>query len=326
MSNIKDVAKLAGVSTATVSKYLNGIKLKEKNRAAVEDAIEKTGYKLNSIARGLRTSKSMTIGILIHELDNLFATSVVSAIENILLNEGYSTIICDYKSQKELEIQKLKFLRDKMVDGIIYVPTHITKEEIATIDLPIVFIDRMIDGINSDFVLIDNFSASYEATEYLIKNGHEKIGILCGPENLYTFRERLKGYKQAISDNKIKINNNMIITTDNNIKSGYSMALNLIEKRPTALFSTSYELTLGAIIAINEKNISIPADISFVGFDNLDIAKIVKPKLSIVTQPNEQIGKTAAEILLNKIKDKTASSEISTLKTNLIKQDSVKKI
>jgi LacI family transcriptional regulator len=324
MANIKDVARLAGVSTATVSKYLNGVKLKEKNKNAVAGAISETGYKLNSIARGLRTNKSMTVGILIHEIDNLFAAKIVSAIENILLNKGYSTIICDYRSEKELELQKLNFLTDKMADGIIYIPTHLTNDEINRVDAPLVIIDRMVDGVNADFVLVDNFEAARSAVTHLIENGHKNIGVLCGPTELYTFRERRNGCIQALSEKNLSVSN--ILSGNNSIQNGRDMSLKLLENNITALFAASYELTLGAVIALNEKNLNIKSGISFIGFDNLDIAGAVKPRLSIVAQPIMEIAETAAALMLDKLQGGQNPPKITKLKTSLILADSVMKI
>jgi LacI family transcriptional regulator len=328
MANIRQVADASGVSTATVSKFLNGVKVKEKNRVAIEGAILKLNFKVNQIARGLRTNKSMTIGVLIPELDNLFATSIVSIVENILIENGYSTIICDYKTNAILEVKKLDFLIDKMVDGIITIPYYQTAENLENIDVPIVLIDRMVENSDCDCILIDNEEASYKATNYLIENGHKSIAILCGNTEIYTTKERYNGYIKALNENHIKVNSEYVLFGNYDVKTGYDLTNMLInmKNRPTAIFATNNEMTIGAMIALNEQNIDIPNEISFVGFDNLELAKAVKPKLSIITQPTEKIGEVAAHTIIARINGEVSTEKTVKLATNLVKQGSVKNI
>lgn len=328
MANIKQVAAMAGVSTATVSKYLNGIRVKEYNKTAIDEAIAKLEYKRNPTARGLRTHKSMTIGVLIPELDNLFATSIISTIENIIIKKGYSTIICDYKSDRELEVKKLNFLIDRLVDGIIVMPSYLTKDDIAHIDVPTVFIDRKIDSVNSDFVVVDNADASFNATNYLMECGHKKIGVILGPKYVYTSQERFKGYESAFKSKNMELNSNYIINGNYDIKTGHDATIQLIKMKnpPTAIYATNYEITLGAIIALNEMNINVPDEISLVGFDNQEMANVVRPKVTIVAQPIEKIGKYIARTILEHIENPDKETTCKVLKTNLIIQDSVKNI
>jgi len=262
---IKDVAKYTGLSIATISKYINGGNVLEKNRILIDDAIEKLGFKVNTIARGLKTNKSMTIGILIPTLENIFCTSIISDIENILIQNGYSTIICDYREDGKMEMEKLDFLIGKMVDGIISMPLSITAEKLNNIidrEIPIVLIDRPVRGANCDTVLVDNLNASYNAVEQLIIHGHKRIGIICGPRDIYTANERLKGYLRVHEDYDMQVDSALIKYGDYKMESGYNMLIDLInsDNPPTAVFVTNYEMTLGAVMAINEKNIKIPEE------------------------------------------------------------------
>ncbi len=328
MANIKQVANMAGVSTATVSKYLNGIRVKDFNKEAIENAITKLEYKRNPTARSLRIHKSMTIGVLIPELDNLFSTSIISIIENIIIKKGYSTIICDYKSDRELEIKKLNFLLDKLVDGIIIMPIYLTKKDIENIDIPIVFIDRRINDVDANCVIIDNEKAAFDATKYLINNGHKDIGVILGPRNVYTSKERFKGYEKAMKEHDIEIKEQYVIHGDYDIKTGHDAAISMMKmnKIPTAIFATNYEITLGVIIALNEMNINVPEEVSLVGFDNLEMARVVRPKVTIVTQPIEEIGKRIAQTILRAIETQNREKQCIKLDTELVIQDSVKKI
>lgn len=274
----------------------------------------------------------MTVGVLIPSFENIFFTSIVSNIENGLLQEGYSTIVCDYKEDLLLEAEKLNFLLNKMVDGLIIMPLTDCDELINGIiakDIPVVLIDRFINNVNCDVVLVDNLNASYNAVEQLIVRGHKRIGIIVGPEDVYTAQERLKGYIRVHEDYGREVITELIKYGDYQMQSGYELFQELmrVNPRPTAIYVTNYEMTLGAIIAINETNLKIPEDVSVIGFDNLALARIVKPSLSIVVQPMQQIGEVAADVLLRRLKgDLSGFPSVFRLKTELLIRDSVKKV
>lgn len=331
-TTIKDVAKYTGLSISTISKYLNGGNVLEPNKELIEKAIQKLDFKVNEMARGLKTSRSMTVGVLIPSLENIFFTSIVSHIESILLQEGYSTILCGYKESSELEEKKLQFLLDKMVDGIVMMPLFDNDDLVKMVidkGIPIVLIDRLINNISCDVVLVDNLNASYNAVEQLIVNGHRRIGIIVGPKNIYTAQERLKGYIRVHEDYRLEVDPCLIKYGDYKIQSGYDLLQELmgIDPPPTAIYVTNYEMTVGSIIAINENNIKIPEDLSLIGFDNLDLARIVRPPLSIVVQPVKQIGETAARVLLKRLRsDLSGFPLVARLKTELLLRDSIKKV
>lgn len=329
-ATIKDVAKHAGLSIATISKYINGGNVLDGNKVLIESAIKELDFKVNEIARGLKTNKTMTIGVLIPDLKNIFFTTIVSKIEDILQQSGYSTIICDYKQNVDLEKERLDFLINKMVDGIITVPYGNSPEDIddivTRINIPVVIVDRAIKEVSCDTILVDNLNASYNAVEQLIIKGHKRIGIICGPDDISTAVERLKGYVRVFEDYSMEMDDSLIKKGDYELESGYCLLNELLdsENPPTAVFVTNYDMTLGAIIAINERNIKMPEELSFIGFDNLQMARIVKPTLSIVVQPMEQIGEAAATILLKRLKgDMCNFPSMVRLKTELILKDSV---
>ena len=331
-ATIKDVAKHTGLSIATISKYINGGNVLDNNKILIDQAIKELGFKVNEIARGLKTNRTMTIGVLIPDLRNIFCTTIVSNIENILIQNGYSTIICDCKQSPALEKEKLEFLVNKMVDGIITMPIGSNARSIRALadkNLPVVLIDRAIREVDCDTVLVDNLNASYNAVEQLIIKGHKRIGIICGPGDIFTAEERLKGYIRVHEDYSMSVDKSLVKKGDYEVESGYRLFNELLdsENRPTAVFVTNYEMTLGAVMAINERNVKVPEELSFIGFDNLMMAKIVKPALSIVVQPMEQIGETAANILLRRLKgDMGNFPAMFRLKTELILRDSVREL
>lgn len=329
MSTIKDVAKYTGLSIATISKYINGGNVLEPNREIIQEAIDQLEYIPNQIARGLKTSKTMTIGILIPSLENIFFTSIVSIIEDLLQENGYSTIICDFKENALLEKKKLEFLVNKQVDGIVMVSFGADMEyikELVQKKMPIILLDRMIKGLDCDMVLADNLNSSYKAVEELITRKHKRIGIICGPENTYTADERRKGYERVHHDYDVEIDETLIKNGDYSVENGYYALQELwgLEKRPTAVLVTNYEMTIGAIMAINDLQISIPGELSIIGYDNIQMAKVVKPALSIVEQPMIEIGMTAAQILLRRLKgDFSDFPAVVRLKTQVHIKESV---
>jgi len=326
---MKDVAEYAGLSVATVSKYINGITIRDENKKRIDEAIQVLGFRVNEIARGLKTKKTATVGVLIPSLENIFTTSIVSTVESILLQHGYSTIICDYQQNAALENQKFDFLMNKSVDGMILVPQGIDESKVMEAlgrDVPVILIDRSIKGIDSDVVLADNLNAAYNAVELLITKGHRRIGIICGPQNIYTAQERLKGYIRIHEDYELEIDQTLIKYGDYEIQSGITLMNEFLDQQnaPTAVFVTNYEMTLGAVMALNSRNIAIPKDLSLIGFDNIQLANIVKPRLAIVIQPMQQIGKTAANLLIKRMKgDRTGFPAMIRLKTEIYEGESI---
>lgn len=330
-ATLKDLAKETGLSIATISKYINGVKLKEANSIAIEAAIKKLDYTVNEYARSLKMNKSYTIGIIVPELANIFMAQIITKIEEILREKGYSSIICDCHKSEEQECQVAKFMQSKMVDGIINMPTCSDGRHLQPFiekNIPVILIDREIESLETklDSVLVDNEKAVYEGTKHLIENGHRDIAVVVGPENIFTSKSRLKGYKSALSDNNIKYYSNLTVYSDYTVQGGYEALKSLLQIKPSlsAIFVTNYEMTLGAIIYANEQGINIPQQLSFIGFDNMELSKVINPKLTIVTQPLEAIALETAKLMLHRISKDFDSDAIKiTLETSLETGNSV---
>ena len=303
----------------------------ERNRESIAQAISDLGFHVNEIARGLKTSRTMTVGVLIPDLENVFCTSIVAHIENMLQRAGYSSLICDYREDVALEREKLEFLAKKSVDGFIYMPLGNQEDIVARLlarSLPVILIDRPLPGLACDTVLVDNLNAAYGAIEHLINHGHRRIGIIAGPPGIYTAQERLKGYRRVHEDFDLPIADDLILEGDYSLESGYRLMGQLLQRAdpPTAVFVTNYEMTLGAIMALNESPIRVPDELSIIGFDNQQLARIVKPALTIVVQPIQAIGETAATLLMKRLRDdRTGFPVIQRLKTGLVLGDSVRR-
>jgi LacI family transcriptional regulator len=304
MTTIKDLASKTGLGLATISKYLNGGNVREKNRLAIESAISELGFTVNELARGLRTSKSRIVGIVIPELGNLFTAAIVTVAEDILRRSGYGAIICDCGADKVREAEAVEFLLAKRVDGLINMPASGSGDHLLPAieaDIPILLLDRMIPDFEdkASAVVINNVEASATATRLLAENGHTRIGILLGPEDVFTASQRHLGYRLALEEKGIEISEGLENHGPYTVEAGYQAALRILkEEKPTALFATSYDLSLGAIIAINELGLKIREDVSLVCFDNIHLARVVKPCLTLVSQPMEEMGRAAAESML----------------------------
>ena len=330
-ATMKDIARQTGLGLATISSYFNGGNVREKNRIKIEAAIEELHYEVNEVARGLKTNATRTIGVVIPELNNTFCAEIITGMEDVLRSHGYATIVCDCRTDRKLEQEAVEFLIRRRVDGIINMPVdeegkHLRKFQKA--GKPIVLIDRRIQGISCDSVLVDNRKAAEDAVQCFIKNGHRNIGIIGGPEGIFTAQERLAGYSKALKEAGIPIRGSLIFHGDYTIQGGVRGLEELVRSNPdmTAVFVTNYEMTMGAMIGVNELGIKIPEQLSMIGFDNLQFARACNPKLTIVSQPTDGIAREVARIMLEHLENGKQENEecfSEKLQTEIIEGKSV---
>lgn len=330
-ATMKDIARRTGLGLATISSYFNGGNVREKNRIKIEEAIEELHYEVNEVARGLKTNATKTIGVVIPELNNTFCAEIITGMEDILRSHGYATIVCDCRTDRELEREAVDFLVRRRVDGIINMPVdeegnHLKKFQKT--GKPIVLIDRKIQGISCDSVLVDNKRAAEDAVQCFIQKGHRNIGIIGGPEGIFTAQERLAGYCKALNEVGIPVRESLIFHGDYTIQGGVRGLEKLVRDNPdmTAVLVTNYEMTMGAMIGINELGIRIPEQLSLIGFDNLQFARACSPKLTIVSQPTDEIAKEVARIMLEHLENGKQEGEESfseKLRTEIIEGKSV---
>lgn len=305
-STIRDVAALAGLSLGTVSKYINGTPVKEENKIQIENAIQKLNYRPNHIAKGLRNSKSFSIAVLVPMLTSNFCTSMISSLESYLLTNGYSVIVCECHNNVEMELQKIKFLLDRMVDGIVLLPYSTNGKQIQLIQesgTPLVLIDQRIAGYDTDSVVLNNMEAGFQPTSHLIELGHTQISIITGALDHYTTKGRLGGYLKAFEEAGLPVNPDFLQCGDYSIDGGYDAMLRLmrLEHPPTAVFISNYDMTIGAYLAINYLNLKIPKDISIIGFDNFPLTNVINPPLSFAEQPTDDMGFAVGQLLYKRI-------------------------
>lgn len=332
-ATMKDIAKRTGLGLATISSYFNGGNVREKNRIKIEEAIEELHYEVNEVARGLKTNATKTIGVVIPELDNLFCTQIIIGMEDILRSHGYATIVCDCRTDKDLEKDAVEFLMRKRVDGIINMPVDGTGAHLRSFrktEKPIVLIDRKIPGLDCDSVLVDNEKAAENAVELFFENGHKNIGFIGGPKDIFTAQERLRGYCEAHRKHGIPVQESLVCHADYTMQGGVKALEELVHKNPhmTAVFAVNYEMTLGAVIGINELGIKLAEELSLIGFDNIQFAKACSPRLTIVTQPTAQIAEKVAGIILKRLEEKEETEEfiLEKLQTEILEGKSVRNI
>ena len=310
MTNIKDVAKAAGVSTATVSRVLANADapVRPETRERVLKAITDLGYRPNLVARSLRVQKTAKIGLVVSDIRNPFFTAVSRAVEDAAYEEGYSVLMCNTDENPDKEALYLNVLHDENVAGVIFSPTHQFSERpnAHNSNIPFVIIDRAVKSRNVDMVLLDNGPAAYDLTAHLIENGYRKIAGLFGNAST-TAPERNRGFNKALKDNQLTAFATHFIPP--RIQQGYETALALLaqNEKPDAIFTSNSMLTAGAFQAIRDAKLSVPEDIALVGFDETTWGALVEPPITVIAQPTEEIGRTATELLFQRIADPTRS-------------------
>ena len=307
MSTIKDVAKMAGVSISTVSKYINGGTVRAEKRDVIRHAIEVLDYRVNPFARSLKLQRDRTVGVLFPDIIAPFFGSILTALDKVLRENGYHTLISCYGSTHGMERSNLKFLINNGIDGLIYVPEDLSAEEYAelttTHNVPTVLVDRLIQGISTDAVLVDNSEAVYDAVSRLIQKGHRKIAIISGPKSVFSAKERQIGYLRALTDADLLYIDDYFVAGENTFTTGYQGCETLLAlpDPPTAVITTNYNITLGMITALHDRGLHCPKDIDAVGFDCVEVCTMMKPSLPVIYQPEAQIGQTAAYYLMERL-------------------------
>lgn len=307
-ATLKEVAKLAGVSTATVSNVINNTKyVSDEVKKQVRSAMTELGYVPNSLAKSLRVKESRLIGLMISDISNPFFSLVVRGIEDTLAQEGYNALLCNTDSNIDKEKEYLKVLLGKRVDGFIISSSGNSGKyfkEMAVTGVPLVFLNRQPDFLISDSVATHNVQGAYIATEHFIRHGYKRIGVIAGPQSISTGRDRLLGYKQAMHEYGLPLDNNLIKEGLFNTQSGYDLMKQLMIEStpPEAILISNNFMTLGAYNCIQEFGIRIPDDVAIIGFDDPDWAAIVNPPLTAVRQPAYEQGVHAAQLMIQRIK------------------------
>ena len=327
---IKEIAERVGVSTATVSRALHNTGyVREDTRKRIIEVANSLGYERYRERDNIKVRTNL-IGVIVSDITNPFFTQVVRGIEDVLNVAGYSLLLCNADENIEKETHYLRVLYEKKVDGIILAPArgdHRGIREIIDGGICLVLIDRLIDGLDVDAVIIDNVSGAYEGVSHLIAEGYKRIGIITGSLEVMTAKERLEGYKRALEDNGMDFDEELVENGWYTQDGGYRAAKRLIGRaKPDALFVTNNVMTTGALLAIKELGLKIPEDIGIIGFDDLEWAPLIDPSLTTISQPIYTIGSTAAQLLLRRLgRSAKLRKEVVVLKPELIIRESSKR-
>ncbi|MEW9051128.1 MAG: LacI family DNA-binding transcriptional regulator [Neobacillus sp.] len=304
---IEDVAKLANVSIATVSRVINnqgGVRKATEER--ILNAINELGYIRSAVARSMKKKETNTIGIIVPDITNPFFPHVVAGIEQKAREKGYYTILSSTNESPIVEEEIVKIFIERGVDGVIITTANETGDHIRLLQeqgIPIVAVDRAIKKFEVDTVLVDNVNGSYQAVRHLILQGHERIAIICGPQNTTPGYERYLGYKKALEEYNIPLDPSLVYQGDFREGSGYKGALHLfyLENKPTAIFSSNNQMTFGCVKALMELEWKLVEEVAFIGFDDVEIATFIRPKLSVVSRPMTAIGEIAFQLVYDRI-------------------------
>ncbi|MFC0904092.1 LacI family DNA-binding transcriptional regulator [Clostridium sp. MT-14] len=330
-ASIKDVAREAGVSIATVSRVLNDVDVvNEETKKRVLAAIKKLGYRPNIVARSLKTQRTRTIGIIIPDISNQFYPEIVRGAEDVANIYDYNIMLCNTDLNIEKEMEYLKVLKEKMVDGVLYMSNSLEPnilELIKQLEFPMVLVESTNKKENIPSVTIDNEKAAYDGVAYLIKKGNKKIAYIgAGEDTVNASAVRYKGYKRALEENNLKLDRDKIYFTSSKAKNGYKGINEILNKaKIDSIFCTSDEIAIGVINALRDNGISVPDDIDVMGFNNIYLASIFYPKLTTVSQPIYDMGSVGMRMLIKMINKEELKEINYVLPHELIERDSCKK-
>jgi len=304
---IDDIARNAGVSAATVSRVLNGRStVSEELRERVLTAVAKLGYEPNLLARGLRTRRTYVLGLVIPNIANSYFTDIARAAEDVALRAGYVVIVCSSDGDLGKEQRSLDVFRNRMVDGVMVAVADWQRSSLSALidsEVPVVLIDRCLDGAALDSVTVDVRRGAYSAVSLLAERGYRRIAMLGGPANISTAAEKLEGYREAMRDYGLPITEEQLVAGDYTEAAGLDLGRRLLSlaEPPEAVLVANNLMTQGFCAAVRESGVRVPHDVAFVGFDDSAWASLVVPPVTVVDQPTYELGKTATEMLLQRV-------------------------
>ncbi len=328
-ATLKDVAKAAMVSQATVSRVLNNNpSVDTVLRERVNQAVHALAYEPNRAARRLRAQSSNVIGLIISDIQNPYFISIIRGIEDAAYAQNMSIILCNSDEDVKKQAMYLNVMQAEKVGGLIFVPTLGTKgsslESLIHAGVAITALDRNLADINIDTVKVDNVRGAYDAVKHMIDLGYRRIGIIIASNEITTGRERYQGYVNALNDAGIPIENKLVKNGDSRTESGHRLTHELINSAqpPEAIFTGNNMVTLGALRALREAGKQIPEDIALIGFDDMPWSGELCPPLTAVSQPTYELGQEAVALLLRRIAHPTAPTRTVILQTKLIERQS----
>ncbi len=333
---IYDIAKKLNLSPATVSRGLQDHPaISKKTKKKIFDMVDEMGYRTNHFARNLRKQQTKTIGVLVHELNSNFITSVLAGIEKVTTDEGYDIIIAHSSESYAKEAANAKNLFDKRVDGLIASLSFDTTDlkhfkPFVDKEVPVLFFDRVEQDGNNTVVIIDNAKCGYVATQHLIEQGCKRIVHVTSSLKRNVYSQRYRGYRDALFDNGIEFEESLLLVNDLSEKAGVEAAKKILKMKPLpdGAFITNDFVAAVCMRTLKEHGVSIPDDIAIVGFNNDSIGKLIEPALTTINYPGEDMGEIAARNLINHLKGVSSIHQTNTIIVRsdlIIRKSSLKK-
>jgi len=318
---IYDIAQKLALSSTTVSRGLNDHAAINKNtRKKIQDTARELGYRHNTFASSLRKQKTNTIGVIIHELNSNFITSVLSGIEKVTAENGYDLLIAHSSESFEKEAANSLNLFHKRVDGLLASLAFDTEglehfKHFEDKGIPVIFFDRVEENIENTKVIIDNYKCGYQATQHLIEQGCKRIVMVTASLKRNVYAQRYKGYKDALYDHNIKLNDKLVLVKDLSEQCSVEAAYEILKMNPLpdGAFITNDFSAAVCMQTLKEHGIRIPQDIAVVGFNNDAICKLIDPQLSTIQYPGIEMGEIAARNLINHLKGISNISHTNTI-------------
>ncbi len=332
MPTIQEVAKKAGVSPTTVSHVINNSRfVADETRQRVEAAMEELHYRPNALARSLRRGQTHTLGLILPDNSNPFFAEIAHSIETAAFEQGYSVILCNTEDDLDKEDLYVDVLSNKQVDGMIFVAAGNQTGSLHALlrhKLPVVIVDRDLPEVDVDAVLTDNQQGGYLATQHLIALGHQRIGCIAGPSHLTPSAQRVTGYREALMEAGLAVDDALIVRGDFHPESGCRAARALLDchDAPTAIFACNDLMAVGVLRTVLELGRRVPDDLMIVGFDDIELASYTTPALTTVAQPKVEMGKQAVQMLIERMADKNRPLQRKVLQPKLIIRGSAQTI
>ncbi|MFC3023555.1 HTH-type transcriptional repressor PurR [Vibrio zhugei] len=333
MATIKDVARLAGVSTTTVSHVINKTRfVAETTQERVLNAVKELNYAPSAVARSLKCNTTRTIGMLVTQSTNQFFSEVIDGVESYCYRQGYTLVLCNTGGIYEKQRDYVRMLAEKRVDGILVMCSDMTPQLMEMLDnhadIPKVIMDWGLEDSQADNILDNSEEGGYLATKHLIENGHSDIACLSGHLSKVACQERIRGFRRAMQEAKLPVNEDWILEGNFECDTAVLAADKLLamDSLPTAVFCFNDTMALGLISRLQQKGCRVPDDISVIGYDNIELAEYFSPPLTTIHQPKRRVGKNAFEILLERIKNKQHERRTFEMHPELVIRDTVKKL
>jgi len=324
MATIYDIAKEAGVSIATVSKVINQTgRISDKTRKRVQDVMKRIDYQPSVVASALTKKRTYTLGLLIPDIANPFFAEVARSIEDHAQLMGYSLVICSTDNDPSKEERYVNVLRQKSADGIMIATgdrNDALMKQLLKLKVPIAVIAREMPALAVDTVLVDDYLGGYLAASHLIELGHRSIAAIAEDLSVMSSRERVRGYRQALEEHGIAFDESLVAVSPFHVEGGKKTALNLLGRPnpPSAVFACNDLLAIGVVQAARERGLSVPRDLSVVGFDNTIIATIIDPPLTTVAQPVQEMGSQIVQLISQEIDGNKSSKQRIVLLPELV--------